>query len=296
MDDHVFDRLTRMVSTSGSRRAAIGALLAATLLFSLPDASAKRRNHRKEKNGKAKAQAEPCWRAGACILKKGANVSQCNLAGYTAPPSLNCTGCNISRANLSRANLSGVNFTRANLSGSCLVDANFTGAIFANNTNLYNALFCRTKMPDGSVNNSGCDSETACCSTAPCVPTTCEAQGVACGPIPDGCGNTLQCGTCTGAFTTCLAGECTCSAGEPCGGFCVASSCGAGVERIGCNCPCPFTPQGCIPGAVCSTDPNNQCLTPPGWESCNGGTGSERRLGPNCPAGQALDQDTCLCA
>ncbi len=30
-----------------------------------------------------------------------------------------------------------------------------------------------------------------------CVPTTCAAEGANCGSIPDGCGGTLSCGTCT---------------------------------------------------------------------------------------------------
>ena len=126
------------------------------------------------------AQAEQCWRAGACIAKKGANVSQCDLAGYTAPPSLNCTGCNLSRANLRGATFSGTNFTKANLSGACLVDADFTGATFANTTNLSNAIFCNTTMPDGSVNDSGL--ARAGRPAAPtCAAATCQSLGKRCG-------------------------------------------------------------------------------------------------------------------
>jgi hypothetical protein len=36
---------------------------------------------------------------------------------------------------------------------------------------------------------------------ASCVPTTCAAQGKNCGTIPDGCGGTLTCGTCSGSQT-----------------------------------------------------------------------------------------------
>lgn len=188
MDGRHFDALAKRLS---SRRTAIGGLFAA-LLLTLEAASGKgndknrrrKSNHkgkhrdsgkRKEKSkdkargrGKTNAQAEQCWRAGACIPKKGANVSQCNLAGYAPTTTLNCTGCNVSRSNLRGAKLPGANFTRANLSGACLVDADFTGAIFANNTNLANAIFCNTKMPDGSINNSGCAAGTSCCTT-PCT-------------------------------------------------------------------------------------------------------------------------------
>ena len=34
-----------------------------------------------------------------------------------------------------------------------------------------------------------------------CVPTTCAAQGKNCGSIPDGCGGTLSCGSCSGSQT-----------------------------------------------------------------------------------------------
>ena len=181
MDAKQVDQLARQLST---RRTALGALLAG-LLLPLEAAARKQgkgkqhnghdKRHKKKKAGKGTdkgrttAQAEPCWRAGACTVSKGSNVSQCDLAGYTAPDPLDCTRCNLSRANLRGADLTGVNFTRANLSGACLVDADFTGATFANNTNLYNAIFCNTRMPDGSINDSGCASGTNCCPTQSCV-------------------------------------------------------------------------------------------------------------------------------
>jgi len=45
-----------------------------------------------------------------------------------------------------------------------------------------------------------------------CTPTTCAALGATCGPVGDGCGNELMCGTCTGC--------------ETCGGGGTASVCG----------------------------------------------------------------------
>ncbi len=231
MDSRNFDALARQV---GTRRTALGGLLASLLLPLEAAARGKGKDRNRQRKGKdkkhASAEVEPCWRAGACIPKKGANVSQCDLADYTASDTLNCTRCNLSRANLNGADLRGVNFTRANLSGACLVDADFTGATFANNTNLYNAIFCRTIMPDGSPNNSGCDSGTPCCPTCDagrlctsgccnlsagtcgacpsgstcgggipgipgicgCTPTTCVALGKTCGSWSDGCGQTLS--------------------------------------------------------------------------------------------------------
>lgn len=46
------------------------------------------------------------------------------------------------------------------------------------------------------------------CSDAPCVPTTCQALGSICGSAPDGCGGTLQCGTCENVEAVCCSGQC----------------------------------------------------------------------------------------
>ncbi len=186
MDGQHFDALARRIST---RRTAIGGLLAG-LTFLPIEAAARNKGKARKRTGKnkqrAKAQEEPCWRAGACSVSKGSNVSRCDLAGYHAPEDLDCTRCNLSRANLRGADLSGVDFTRANLSGACLVNADFTDATFTNSTNLYNAIFCNTTMPDGSVNDSGCGSGTPCCPTCS-VGQLCES----------GCCNGFTCGACS---------------------------------------------------------------------------------------------------
>jgi hypothetical protein len=246
MDGKRFDTLTRQLS---SRRVAIGGLLAG-LLVPLEAAARKKDKHHK-RTGKAKAkklasaQQEPCWRAGECLVSKGSNVSQCDLAGYTAPDPLDCTRCNLSRANLRGADLTGVNFTRANLSGACLVDADFTGATFANSTNLYNAIFCRTTMPDGSVNNSGCASGTACC------PTCNRGLGMTCSLAGDIC--------CAG--TVCQNGTCVCV--PNCAGKCGGASDGCGGT---CNAPCDGT---CSQGQCVCSDLHGSCQTQAGCCSPN---------------------------
>jgi uncharacterized protein YjbI with pentapeptide repeats len=231
MDPTRFDRLSRALAATGPRRGVLALLaalpVAGVLLTSgrlsleaaaLATTRKRKKANKKDKDKKGKsrskgkgkdqqrttAQAEGCWRAGACIVKKGANVSQCDLAGYTAPPSLNCTGCNLSRANLNGADLRGATFTKANLSGACLIDADFTGATFANTTNLYGATFCRTIMPDGSINNSGCQGGTTCCSTCLASGASCGVgiSGSCCGGICDG-GTCQSCDVCpTCAYTT----------------------------------------------------------------------------------------------
>jgi len=279
LDGPRFDALTRRL---GTRRTALGGLLAVLLVPLEAAARGKgtqrgkqKGKHRDKGKGKDKsrsqnrthAQAEQCWRAGACIPKKGSNVSQCNLANYSPATTLDCTGCNISRANLRGATLSGANLTKANLSGACLVDADFTDATLANNTNLYNAIFCRTTMPDGSVNNSGCTSGTPCCPTCDtahlcasgccnmaagtcgacpggstcgggnpgipgicgCTPATCQSLGKQCGSWPDGCGQTLTCGPCTSG-QVCLE-QGTCCTPETCASL--GKTCGRWPDSCG---------------------------------------------------------------
>ncbi|WP_437331276.1 hypothetical protein [Sorangium sp. So ce394] len=57
------------------------------------------------------------------------------------------------------------------------------------------------------------------CETPVCVPTTCAAQGATCGSIADGCGGTLDCGSCGSGFT-CESGTCQPTAPAcPCDGM-----------------------------------------------------------------------------
>ena len=72
-----------------------------------------------------------------------------------------CLKCDLSGAYLYAANLTRENLTGAWLSGVNLTDANLTGADLTdaenfNTANTTGAKFCKTVMPDGSTNNSGC--------------------------------------------------------------------------------------------------------------------------------------------
>jgi hypothetical protein len=49
-----------------------------------------------------------------------------------------------------------------------------------------------------------------------CTPFTCSSLNIACGPAGDGCGNLLQCGTCSGTQT--------------CGGGGTPGQCGGGSQ------------------------------------------------------------------
>lgn len=75
-----------------------------------------------------------------------------------------------------------------------------------------------------------------------CTPKTCAGLNTVCGPVSDGCGGTLECGTCPGA-SRCVSGQCevdVCAqAGAVCGsingtacGTCAgASTCSAGQRQ-----------------------------------------------------------------
>ena len=202
MDASRFDRLSK--SFAAQRRTVLGGLLAGVLLPLEAAARGKGRQEKQRtgrgKDGKhARAQEEPCWRAGSCIPGKGSNVSRCDLSRYTTFPSADCTGCNLSRTNMRGVDASGVTFTRANLSGACLVGVDFTGATFKN-TNLANATFCRTIMSDGTVDNSGCGNDTACCPTAECLASN---EGA---PCDEGSG-ICRASVCTRAAHTCICGD-----------------------------------------------------------------------------------------
>jgi len=107
-----------------------------------------------------------------------------------------------------------------------------------------------------------------CHQGACCSPQTCVTAGTDCGAPPDGCGGTLDCGTC-GANATCdgsfvctcdhvACGDACCAAGELCDGgtctACVPDCAGAGCgddDGCGglCQGPCPGDNESCVDGA-----------------------------------------------
>jgi hypothetical protein len=104
-----------------------------------------------------------------------------------------------------------------------------------------------------------------------CTPLTCGAQGIACGPAGDGCGGTLQCGTCSGG-QTCGGGGVPGQCGQPDGGSCSPVTCGqlhlsCGPAGDGCGnviqCgPCPMGQTcggGGAPG-VCGAPDAGACM------------------------------------
>jgi len=79
-----------------------------------------------------------------------ANLTNANLAGAIL------AGASLSRATLKDANLDWVKFQGANLTSTDLTGATLKGAKNFKTANMAGAIFCKTTMPDGSENNSGC--------------------------------------------------------------------------------------------------------------------------------------------
>ena len=75
---------------------------------------------------------------------------------YTNLAGANLSGANLSYADLTGAILTGANLIGAKLTGTNLTGANLTGANLGYTTFFKGTQFCRTIMPSGAINNSGC--------------------------------------------------------------------------------------------------------------------------------------------
>ena len=86
---------------------------------------------------------QKCYLSGADL--KGENLEGANLKGA------NLTGADLTKTNLEGADLAGTNLTNTDLTNATLEYArNF------NTADTTGAIFCRTIMPDGTKNKSGC--------------------------------------------------------------------------------------------------------------------------------------------
>ena len=176
MDRGLFDALTRLVASRQSRRAAIAALLGAMLPGHHPAATLARRRKRKQKGHDQEEPspgAGPCFPGTHCQPTRGGAHAGCDFGVSAALRGRNMRGAVLSGANFTLADLRGADFRGAVLDGACLLGANLAGAVIDETTVLGDAIFCRTIMPDGSLNNSGCEQGTACC------PTICQGDDCA---------------------------------------------------------------------------------------------------------------------
>ena len=125
------------------------------------------------------------------------------------------------------------------------------GATFANNTNLANAIFCNTTMPDGSPNNSGCGSGTTCC------PQSCESDG-----------DCPACQTCSAGACVAVTDGTACNAGDLCtiNDSCQAGVCVAGPRRV-----CPINPNQCKQNVCNAQTGNCEAKNKDPFTPCNDG-------------------------
>ncbi len=107
---------------------------------------------------------------------------------------------------------------------------------------------CRNVCPQGKACGGG--GTPGVCG---CTPTTCAAEGKNCGDIPDGCGNSLNCGTCDGG-------------NETCGGDGTSNVCGCRADGF----IFPFEEGNFNCDPCCSGD---CCFESPGFAVCAGGCG-----------------------
>jgi hypothetical protein len=131
-----------------------------------------------------------------------------------------------------------------------------------------------------------------------CVPRSCGAQAIACGPAGDGCGGAVQCGACpTGQ--TCGGGGVPGHCGAPDGGACTPISCAS--QNIGCGpagdgCGNAIECGDCPPGETCGGAgvpghcgaPDSGMCTPSSCAAQNIGCGP---AGDGC--GNAIDCGAC---
>jgi hypothetical protein len=94
-----------------------------------------------------------------------------------------------------------------------------------------------------------------------CTATTCAAQGIACGPAGDGCGNVLQCGSCAAGQTCGGGGSGKCGSTVTCHPETCASQhlqCGPAGDGCGNEIQC----GNCPTGAICGISTPGQCGQP----------------------------------
>ncbi len=232
MDHDAFDRIARLLGGAASRRAAIGALLGIGALETGLAAARKRRGRGGKRKARGRVRAEAvCFGGTNCAPGPGKNLGNCDYSDSATLKGRNLKGANLGGANLARADASGAKLAGANVDKACLVDANLTGATINGSTNFGAAIFCRTTMPDGSSNNSGCGKGTACC-------PTCDDEH----PCEEG-----RC--CIGG--RCRVAEC-CDAGDCGGNACCNHVCCAAGDA----CDTRTNPDECCEPAAC---PVNGC-------------------------------------
>ncbi len=135
----------------------------------------------------------------------------------------------------------------------------------------------------------------SCVAAPSCIPTTCAAKAATCGPIGDGCGNILECGTCPSG-EACIDG--TCGNGGCTPKTCAAQNFACGSQGDGCGnaISCGTCPSGesCTNG-VCGTGgctPQSCSQQKTACGSIGDGCGNIQNCGV-CPSGEVCVAGAC---
>ena len=173
MEREQFDALAKLVWTKASRRTALGTVLSAAVLGQAPDlATAKpkpkdkqqrRRKRTKRKQGNNQSEKRSCYPGTRCIPGPARDNAGCDFSFSAVFRDTDASGSNLSKSSFRGADLRGADFRGADLGGACLVGASLEEAKLGSSVDLGGAIFCNTIMPDGSVDDSGCDDTDACC-------------------------------------------------------------------------------------------------------------------------------------
>ncbi|MBW2462431.1 MAG: putative metal-binding motif-containing protein [Deltaproteobacteria bacterium] len=242
----------------------------------------------------SRANATATCSSGSC------RISSCN-SGWGNCDGNGSNGCETRLNSLTHCGMCGSACNRANASatcstGSCRIDS--CSGIFRN---------CNGSDPDGCETPIHTDSNCSACSDNCSSPETCSGGPTAnicgctprgscsgpqdCGTQPDGCGGTVNCGSCSG-LDVCMAGMCTCVPRTSCTG---GANCG--TQSDGCsgtlNCGSCSGLDQCMAG-MCVCVPRTSCT---GGRDC--GTQSDGCSGTlNCGTCSGLDQcmaNMCVC-
>ncbi len=105
-----------------------------------------------------------------------------------------------------------------------------------------------------------CDPQTRRCA---CTPTISCPAGQTCGTAEDGCGGTLECGTCTGTGERCVSGQCVCTPDNA--AACTGLECGIATnncdQTVSCG-TCTVAGESCVNGqCVCTATGQPPCGT-----------------------------------
>jgi hypothetical protein len=209
MDPSRFDDLVRALNRPASRRRTLGVLLGSTLAglgLGADGAKRKHRQHRDAKRRRVQASARKC---SPTKTSNSACAQFCaETFGANTPEAGQCTS------------------DAAKCQGLC-----YGCGPASNGTQKLCGTVCTTLGTNSDCNacNDACTGGKTCYQRSCCTPKTC-VQGTDCGSISDGCGGTLNCGTCPQVGQPCtnnVCGACvascadkTCGASDGCGGTC----------------------------------------------------------------------------